>query len=69
MSKRCDYIIADRRVRLSGAVAEMVERALGSFKPFVAACEADAETLLEIKASEKLDFDKETYTLLTQFEL
>ena len=69
MSKRCDYIIADRRVRLSGAVAEMVERALGSFKPFVAACEADAEPLLEIKSSENLDFDKETYTLLTQFEL
>lgn len=69
MSNCCDYIISGRKVRLSGAVAEMVERALGSFKPFVAACADDAELLLEIRVSEKLNFDKATYTLLTQFEL
>ena len=69
MMKSCDYIIADRRVRLSGAVAEMVERALGSFKPFVAACESEEEPLLEVRSGEDLQFDKSAYTLLTQFEL
>ena len=32
--KTSDYIIANRRVRLSGKVAEVVERYISSFEPF-----------------------------------
>lgn len=63
-----DYIIAGRRVRLSGEVDKALQLAVRSFLPFAAGDVAE-KPLLEIATSEDIAFDKTRYTLLTQFDL
>ncbi len=66
---RCDYIIASRRVRIAGSAAATMMATLQSFKPFMADAACSCEPLVEITTDDAIEFRREDYSLLTEFEL
>lgn len=64
-----DYIIAHRRIRLSGAEAAAVVSMLPSLKPFSVEYDAVAQPVVEVGVGAKVCFDEDGYCLLTRFDL
>lgn len=64
-----DYIIASRRVRISGASSRELVALLRSFDGFCVARDDSTTPLVEIVMGEKVEFDASCFRCLTRFEL